>query len=424
MAPDSSKLLRVYRKIKIVLNRWMDDIIRLCNVFLHKTEKIQSAGLRYFLQRSALWVGNFALLQRQLPRSDAFELTGPLGKVVLVGQESSIPSFTKNMFGTSEMRVEHIGRYSLWSLPAQTDQWFSEGAQMVAVSVSPLYRKKFHSAYILEVPYLIRQVMPIQEPLDSILASSKFRNIRKNLNKTLRLGIESKFSREKDDFDLFYHRMYLPYTADRHGDWALFNRYEDLWNYFSAGGLLMFYLGSEPVAGSLVMTRGNAGFGIVGGVLDGNQDLLRSGIYTMIVWETAKWSKSQGMTYLDLGTSNPLRSDGVFYFKKSFGAKVERCYNRNGVNQIFIHSDWTILMDAPSLEFIKCINDTGLIVEKNSKFYGAVLDGGDQENTTETWADELKHASEDGLSGLAFFKPHQVVCLDAFDEANISDERK
>ena len=422
MASESSELFTLYRKSKIRFNRWMDDIIRRCNVTLLETEKIRNSYWRFFIQKLVLWIGNFALFLQQIPRSEAFALRGLSGgKVIYVGNQSQIPFLVQDVLAFDEFQVENLGRYNLWLLSAQAEQWLSEGAQLVVIALSPFYRWKFHSAFVIKIPYLIRQVMPLRESLDLLLSRPKYRNVRQKLNRILREGIQCKFSQKQEDFDLFYHQMYVPYTADRHGELALIGEYKDLWNYFFKGGLLMFYRGSDPVAGSVVMARGNTGIGTVGGVLDANQDLLRLGIYTMMIWESAKWAQSQGMSVLDMGAGYALRSNGIFRFKKSFGARVERCYNRLVVNRMAVHNNWTLLMQSPSPEFLEGINRTGLIVEHRRKFYGLVLENDTQTLKPEILSGKLKDALRDGLAGLAVLKPYQVHCFDASGDENQSE---
>ena len=232
MSSDSSGIFSIYRTIKIKINYWMDNVIRLCDRKLLSTEKIRNDHLRFCFQRLAFGIGNLALFIQQLPRSEAYELQSRLGKVVYVGNESGIPYFTQKILVSDDTHIEYLGRYSLWTLPSQTDKWFSEGAQMVAVVLSPFYRRKFHSAFVVKTPYLVRQVMSLQKPLDLLITTSRYKHVRTYLRRIRSKGIELRFSKKQEDFDLFYRKMYLPYTADRHGETAWIKEYDDLWNFF------------------------------------------------------------------------------------------------------------------------------------------------------------------------------------------------
>lgn len=413
MSSNDMRLIDFYRNIKVRFNKKMDDIIRNCNVTLMNTEKIENAFPRIAIQRITYGVGIFAEFLQQVPRQDVYELQSSFGKIVFVGNKSKISSYIDNFFGSDSVSIKHLQRSNLWTLPTQAEKWLTDGAQMVVIILSSFYHRKYHSPYVLKTPHLIRQVMFFHKPLDDLFASPEYRHVRHNLRKVEREGIRCEFSRRKEDFDLFYNRMYLPYTNERHGEFALINTYEMLWHYFSKGGLLMFYRDSEPVAGSLVMIRGNVGSGVVGGVLDADKDLLRSGIFTAIVWESAKWAKSQGLSYIDMGTTSPLRSDGVYRFKKTFGTKVENCYNRRMVNQMSIRSDWYFLMQNPSSEFLDFLNLKGLIVENKGKFYGVLFESGVEQNRPEDHIEKLKEAYRDGLNGLAIFRPGKVVYIEA-----------
>ncbi|GAH01987.1 unnamed protein product, partial [marine sediment metagenome] len=90
------------------------------------------------------------------------------------------------------------------------------------------------------VPPWIKQVLEeIDRPMENILASMN-RNMRRNIHRLEKHGFSYVFTQEKDDFDLFYYGMYLPYITFRHeGQGMILEDYETIHNIFLQRGLVL-----------------------------------------------------------------------------------------------------------------------------------------------------------------------------------------
>ncbi len=74
-------------------------------------------------------------------------------------------------------------------------------------------------------------------------------------------------------------------------------------------------------------------------------------------------------------------------------------------------------MQHPSLEFLGSLNQTGLIIEHDQKFYGVILAIDEQSaDMSAFWANELKNAKNDGLSGVAIMRPNRTIYLESCGE--------
>jgi hypothetical protein len=218
-------------------------------------------------------------------------------------------------------------------------------------------------------------------------------DVRHNLNRAKKANFSWYFSRTKEDFDHFHYRMYLPYIKERHGPRALIASYEDQWRrWFVRGGLIVVTQNNTRVAGGLSYMRHKTCFGIETGVLDSNPDLLKQGIKISCDWFTINWAHQQGAQVLDMGGSRPWRSDGVFFYKSHWGAKV--------VRRRRIHAVWTFLAQDLPATLQKHINQIGFISEVKGKFYATLLDTDHLPVTTAQIDQQLSTAQKEGLDGL------------------------
>ncbi|NMC54031.1 MAG: GNAT family N-acetyltransferase [Chloroflexi bacterium] len=392
----------IYYAIKIKVNSWMDWVIRLCNRERVKAVKNHHAWARKSILNFYQFVGDAALLVQQFPRVEAQRYRHSLGNFIFVGMdEKECLSFFRHLDpDLPEIQLEPIGKYQLWALPKQVDEWLANDTDIVLCDLSRLYPFSLHTRFNVTTPIAIQQVVYLPENIEQYLEGSKFRELRRIINRAERTEIVWRFSTNKADFDYFYQELYLPYTQERHGIFAVVNSYDLLWKEFIKGGLIMIYKGEEIIAGSLVQATRHYGIGQVGGVRDTSPDLVPKKIYGLLVWYSIEWAFKQGVRRFDLGNSYALRSNGVYRFKKNFGSMVESQYG-------FIFPYRKILMNNPPEALTECLNNAGLICEKNGKHFGVILNTGESEKLQVDYGEALEKAVNEGLAGIVIVHDHR-----------------
>ena len=384
----------------------LNQVVDLCKVVMVKAERIRWPVVRIVVCELARFVGDLALLLNQFPRLDVYQLTGSEGRVIFVGSPGGATVLHSLFFSKDEVKQQKIGRVALWTLPSQTQHWLSEGAALVVCELSRFYPWRLQANLKFSVPTWIKHVLPLPESLETMLVGSKFSDIRWALNRAGRQGFSYRFSQDKADFDHFYHRMYVPYVSARHGELVYVEPYEALWRWFTKGGLVLVTRDGEAVAGSLVLLAQDRCFGVDGGVLDADPALFKMRIYTVNIWMALQWAHSQGVTLLDMGGTRAWRSDGVFSYKRGWGAKVTRLYG-------FIRSNYTFLMQDPSPAWRDQVNRLGLIAEHKRKFYGIILPESAAELDEAVRQKLLQEMRDEGLSGLAIVSQNQISFCDS-----------
>ncbi len=173
-------------------------------------------------------------------------------------------------------------------------------------------------------------------PLNASNRSSKddVRRIRK-----YKLGYRVASSTE--DYDTFYHKMYLPTMANRHDDRTIAMDYNSMVNQFQNHGaeLLMFTMEDKDISGTII--RHNSALPTLWstGILNGSPDYWKTGVTSASYYFCAAHLSNKGFTQLDMGLSRAFLDDGVLQFKKKWNAKFSLAGRRGFILKINTYSE-------------------------------------------------------------------------------------
>jgi hypothetical protein len=249
-----------------------------------------------------------------------------------------------------------------------------------------------------KLPQIIKLVVPgIDRPTNEILADFQEHN-RSRILRLERQGYSFETTHSKADFDLFYHRMYLPYISDRHsGRSAIICSYDHVYHYFHDGVLILIKKDQEPIAGGVCQVYGDNCRGFHMGVLDGRYDLVKQGTNVALWWYSLLWGREHGARRLVLGSTLSLTTDGVFIFKRNWGAKIEKEPEN--------HIQWSFFGKDLPTNLRDHLNGLGFITEMAGKYYQVLL------NDISTPLDESKLAKQiqgldrSGIAGIVVMSP-------------------
>jgi hypothetical protein len=327
--------------------------------------------------------------------------TGSDWSITYIGDGTSIEAISTTFF-PEPPRVEELPRVFLWQVPSLIQKLAGEG-DLVVCELNEILHWSFNGLNIsFVVPRWIKQVLDeIDRPVENILASMS-RDMRRSIRRLEKQGFSYLFTQEKEDFDMFYYRMYLPYVTARHkGQGIILDDYENVHNFFMKGGLILIKEGQDPVCGGVIYMDGDLYVGQVMGVLDGDFDLVKRGVNLALYWYNIHWAHDQGARRYDFGSSRAQTSDGVFIFKKRWGTRV---YLHPG-----IHTQWSFYAQTLPEKLREHLNALGIITNVDGKYYELILIGPTESSSTADFMRELKHATKCGLAGLAVFSEEGKV---------------
>ena len=384
---------RLCRLFKVRFNYWLDRVIEFCDMVLMDAYRLPWASWQRIARWVARYVGDVSWLLRAFPRLPACKLVGENWTVVFVGLEHSLREIERLLFeqGASQ---QYLGRVALWKLGSQARQWFASGADLVVCELGRIHPRTPRATFTFSVPVWVQQVLTIPDPPEELLAGRSLEKIRRGIRRAQKAGYDYKFSCAQSDFDHFYYHMYLPFVEKRHGDLAMITPYQDQWRrWFTRGGLVLATLHDTPVAGMLCYIAHRTCFCVEGGIAEADPHLFEQGMNAVNIWYAISWAYSQGAKTFDLGGTHAWCSNGSFFFKRRWGARV--------VRRKRIYGKWVFLAQDLSPALRDHINRLGFISEADDGFYAVCLHT-DSSPAAEADVDEqLLTVKGRGLEGLA-----------------------
>lgn len=189
--------------------------------------------------------------------------------------------------------------------------------------------------------------------------------------------------------------MYLPYISKRHDLTASIGEYDAVRHLFERGGLILIKRDEQAICAMISIVEGQTCMAFQMGVHKDHFDQVAEGCNVALWWFMMDWARSQNLSYFDFGESRPMTGNGVFNFKRQWGAKV--------VIDVDPETRWVFASNKLVAPLREYLNECGFISEIDRHLYQVILsDNSDaQVNHTQLQA----HAAEFGLDGVVLIAP-------------------
>lgn len=148
-------------------------------------------------------------------------------------------------------------------------------------------------------------------------------HIKSDIRRIRNHKLSYRVSAEPEEFDRFYHNMYLPHTQRIFGDRALLMSYEDMRQAMPHCELFLITQEGQDIAGGILVyeTSGRVrGWSL--GVKDGDDRWVREGALAAFDYLQTGYLAEKGFSRLHRGGSRPFLSDGALCFKKNRGLEI------------------------------------------------------------------------------------------------------
>jgi hypothetical protein len=245
-------------------------------------------------------------------------VTGRSTTVVVANNAPSVEYFTRHLLGRDFDSVS-IGHAAVWNLPRLCTGVYRDATLFVACIDRRLGRLIFRND-CLHVPECIGVNLTV--PQDGDVTRRARHSNRNNIRAIHRNHLSWETGHSLEDFDHFYHRMYVPYALARHGDGAMIRSHARLRIHMRHGGILWVLHDGRRVSGSLFTVAGDTLYLICRGTgLQREETVYRGAINSSYVFGV-QYAKQAGLHRLDLGVCRPSLRDGVLVYKKRWGAAL------------------------------------------------------------------------------------------------------
>jgi hypothetical protein len=198
---------------------------------------------------------------------------------------------------------------------------------LVLARVDKLAARSFFPSTYLHIPETIDSGRVLPDNPASLLRASE--SLTRDIRVTRQNGLETSLSERLDDFEEFFHSMYIPFQRARHGAVARVRNEITLRNYFRRGGLIWLTRGGERLGGLVFeLTRDFLSLRAYA-TRDSYAGLTKKGVprnvsaATALYYHAIRHAIEHGCPFVDLGGSHPAcLTDGLLFYKRKWGVGV------------------------------------------------------------------------------------------------------
>jgi len=203
-----------------------------------------------------------------------------------------------------------------------------------------LKNDRFYSGYFekqgfTSIPEWISTKLYITESWDNYK-----KNLSKSVKEDLRKIKKNKFtyeiSHEKDKIKMFYYKMYLPYITKKYRKIESCAHFYAIKHLFETGNEILFIKqNDEYIFGGVFLKKKNKIYASYAGVMQGKYDYIQKGAIAASYYYLIQHSIENNAKEIDLGSCRPFVNDGLFSYKKKWGAEIEKMGNECPQNYFF-----------------------------------------------------------------------------------------
>lgn len=233
---------------------------------------------------------------------------------------------TKRIFGEGEARKRYIGRRPI-ALLERLQKSYNCSLAILAGPQGIL--KRMCRVDAVCVPWWVVTETDIREAQNSV---GMPRSLKEALKRVRRNRLDYKITDDVEDFRYFYERFYFPTVTASHGSSALPTAFESRRAEIESGQaeLMFVTMNEKPVGGVVLSYHDRVPALRDSGILDGDKELLRTGVSTAGYMFAMDYLKEKGLEKVSLGSSRSFLDDGVLTYKEKFRPKLvetsEECF--------------------------------------------------------------------------------------------------
>jgi hypothetical protein len=244
----------------------------------------------------------------RLTRMEGATRTGN-ARVLVAGPEPWAYDLPLHFF-VSQPKQSAIGTVPLWRLSSILEN-MERDFDLVLARVDALAARFFFPLTYLRIPELVDTGRLLPDDASSLLRTSA--SLERDIRVARQNGLETNLSEHLDDFDEFYHTMYVPFTQNRHRALARLRNQVSLRNCFRHGGLIWLTRDGERLAGLVFDVAGDTLGTRAYATRDGYGGLTKKGVATALYYHAIRHAIERGCRFLDLGGCRPCLNDGVLH---------------------------------------------------------------------------------------------------------------
>ena len=242
--------------------------------------------------------------------------------ILFIGKNHSSPYFFKLLFSEIVSR-RSVGKIFIWNIKRKIESLSNE-VNMIVVDCD-----KYYSSYLQRmgfgiIPEWVTMTLDINDPYDKI--AMKFsKSALEDIRKIKRYCYTYEICDELEKLELFYYKMYLPYTRWRFGNLSICANFTAIRLLFEKDSkLMMIKHNDEYIFGSLFSVKNKKIKATYAGAMEGKFEYLKNSASAAAYYFLICWAKEHDINHLDFGKCRPFLYDGLFQYKKKWGTTISK----------------------------------------------------------------------------------------------------
>jgi len=237
---------------------------------------------------------------------------------LLFGEGRGMLPYILNLLYADKPTKKGLGKTFIGNVKSDINS-YGPNVDLVLIGMDEFFSRFLSQRGFFVLPEWIMFKLDTTKPLPTGRRNKGFQN---NLRKVRKYKYSYEITQDFAKFEHFYHYMYLPYAANKYGEFSLVGGFLDLKRIFERGVLLLINRGNECIAGDLLQRDDKTISARYLGVKDGNFQYVEEGVLSACYYFTINWAKEKGYEWVDFGHCRPFLNDGAFYHKKTWGMEV------------------------------------------------------------------------------------------------------
>jgi hypothetical protein len=258
------------------------------------------------------WLKNLARLYLPIYQYESDKM-----KIAYAGYSSIKKNYYIRLLLDRNKNLTFLGRRWFWQIP---DLIKSYNLDMVISEISPIIRNHFYKFNGYIVPEWVRMTINIDRPISEICkrSVSDFSDVMRRIRKYY---MTYEMLTEKESFNYFNDKFYMPYITKRHGEEAWIEDLNIVWK-SSPTPLLIAIKEDGVMVGAALIKKSDDSLQLLRlGLLDGKDEYRHHGVIGAIYYFSILEGQKMGCKYLDVGGTRPFLTDGLTKFKIGLGAE-------------------------------------------------------------------------------------------------------
>lgn len=157
---------------------------------------------------------------------------------------------------------------------------------------------------------------------DALARSKSSGHVKSDLRRIRQHSLTYEVTRSPEQFEAFFHTMYVPHVSATFGRTAHLTSYEKLEAALDHAELLLVSKEGTAIAGQILVHEHGRVRGWHIGVKDGNREYVKIGAQAALYWFEIQYLARCGYQGMHVGASRPFMKDGVLRFKTKWGMRI------------------------------------------------------------------------------------------------------